>query len=82
MCRMEWSASVGSNGFYISHRNSTDERTSSSALILDGCVLWNTLQLRVESTNIVNCTSLPLDTAYLYQADATGEGSVRTGEVP
>ncbi|HET9155878.1 MAG TPA: hypothetical protein VFN91_04375, partial [Myxococcaceae bacterium] len=66
-------ASAGSSGWYIAHANSIDERTSSSAFVNDGCVIWSTLQPNPVQTMACNAT-LPLDTAYTYQADATGGG--------
>jgi hypothetical protein len=61
------------NGWYVTHANSVDERTASSAFMLDGCVLWNTL--KPNPVQQLSCGgTLPLDTAYTYQADATGGG--------
>lgn len=62
-------ASVTGNGWWLNHPNSVDERTSSSGLLLAGCVLWNTLQPNPSAATGCNNT-LPLDTAYAYQADA------------
>ena len=70
------------NGYYVVHANSTDEKTSSSALIVGGCVLWNTLVAN-PNNNLVGCgttATLPPDTAYLYQAEATS-GAVACGQV-
>ncbi len=67
------SASSSGNGWYLKHANSVDERTASSAFLLDGCVIWNTL--KPNPVQQLSCGSaLPLDTAYTYQADATGGG--------
>jgi type IV pilus assembly protein PilY1 len=64
-------------GYYIQHINSADERTSSSALLLGGCVIWNTLQ--PNPTQQLTCGgALPFDTAYLYQADAI-TGAIQCG---
>ncbi|HZW88883.1 MAG TPA: hypothetical protein VFF12_07375, partial [Myxococcaceae bacterium] len=62
-----------SSGWYIAHANSIDERTASGAFMNDGCVIWSTLQPNPVQTMACNAT-LPLDTAYTYQADATGGG--------
>jgi hypothetical protein len=64
------------NGFYIIHGNSLDEKTASSALVLAGCALWNTLVPNTNG-NILGCgagATLPLDTSYIYQADVTSGG--------
>ena len=61
------------NGWYVAHANSTDERTASAAFMNDGCVIWSTLKPNAVQTMACNAT-LPLDTAYTYQADATGGG--------
>jgi hypothetical protein len=66
-------ASSTGSGWYLAHTNSTDERTASSAFMNDGCVIWSTLQPNPVQTLACNAT-LPLDTAYTYQADATGGG--------
>ena len=66
-------ASSTGSGWYLAHANSTDERTASSAFLNDGCVVWSTLQPNPVQTLACNAT-LPLDTAYTYQADATGGG--------
>ena len=65
-------SSMGS-GWYLAHANSIDERTSSSAFMNDGCVVWSTLQPNPVQTLACGAT-LPLDTARTYQADATGGG--------
>ena len=65
-------ASTG-HGWYLAHANSTDERTASSAFMNDGCVIWSTLQPNPAQTLACGGT-LPLDTAYTYQADVTGGG--------
>ena len=61
------------NGWYLAHANSIDERTASSAFLNDGCVVWSTLRPNPVQTLACSAT-LPLDTAYTYQADATGGG--------
>jgi type IV pilus assembly protein PilY1 len=64
-------ATASGNGWYLPQNNSIDEKTSSAALMLAGCALWNTLVPNPVSA--VTCgasASLPLDTAYSYQADA------------
>ena len=66
-------ADLTGNGWYLMHPNSTDERTASAAFMNDGCVIWNTLQPNPVQTLSCSAT-LPLDTAYTYQADATGGG--------
>ncbi len=69
------------NGFYVMHGNSLDEKTASSALILAGCALWNTL-VPNPSGNIIGCganATLPLDTSYVYQADVTS-GAISCGQ--
>ncbi len=66
-------ASSTSSGWYLAHANSVDERTASSAFMNDGCVIWSTLQPNPVQTLACNST-LPLDSAYTYQADATGGG--------
>ena len=66
-------AAATGNGWYLAHANSTDERTASSAFLNDGCVLWSTLKPNPSVTLACGGT-LPLDTAYTYQADATGGG--------
>lgn len=74
-------ASLASPGWYLEHAASTsetyDERTASSALLLGGCVVWNTLKPTVAVADA--CTgSVPYDTAYIYQADAI-TGSIQCG---
>jgi len=73
-------SSATDNGYYLVHANSTDEKTASSALILGGCVLWNTL-VPNPNNNVVGCgnASVPPDTAYLYQAEATS-GAISCGQ--
>src|SRR4029078_12640554 len=66
-------ASSTSSGWYLAHANSVDERTASSAFMNDGCVIWSTLKPNPVQTLACNAT-LPLDSAYTYQADATGGG--------
>jgi type IV pilus assembly protein PilY1 len=66
-------ASATGSGWYLAHTNSTDERTASSAFMNDGCVIWSTLQPNPVQTLSCSAT-LPLDTAYTYQADVTGGG--------
>jgi hypothetical protein len=65
-------ASTG-HGWYLAHANSTDERTASSAFMNDGCVIWSTLKPNPAQTLACGGT-LPLDSAYTYQADVTGGG--------
>ncbi len=81
-------ATASDNGWWINHSNTTavgysglssDERSANSALILGGCVLWNTL--RPNPVNTITCGgSLPLDTTYAYQADAV-TGAIQCGMV-
>ena len=65
------------NGYYVTHTNSaSDEKTASSALVLGGCALWNTL-VPNPNGNVIGCgvgAALPLDTAYAYQADLISGG--------
>jgi len=65
------------NGYYVTHTNSaSDEKTASSALVLGGCALWNTL-VPNPNGNVIGCgvgATLPLDTAYAYQADLISGG--------
>jgi type IV pilus assembly protein PilY1 len=65
------------NGWFLSHQNTVtgqprtpgDEKTGSSALILAGCALWNTLLPNNQAT--LSCSgSLPPDNAFVYQGDA------------
>jgi len=76
-------SSAADNGYYIAHANSAaDEKTASSALVLGGCALWNTL-VPNPSGNVIGCgmdAGLPLDTAYAYQADLTS-GAISCGQV-
>ncbi len=73
-------ASSSGDGWYIAQNHSIDEKTSSGALLIAGCTLWNTL---VPTTaTVATCggtANLPLDTAYAYQADAT-TGAVACGQ--
>jgi len=70
------------NGYYVTHTNSAaDEKTASSALVLGGCALWNTLVANPDG-GLIGCgvgASLPLDTAYAYQADVVS-GAVSCGQ--
>jgi type IV pilus assembly protein PilY1 len=69
-------ASAGGNGFYVRHSNSIDERTASGALVLAGCVVWNTL---TPSNTASGCGAIPVAVGRLYQADAiTGARSCGT----
>lgn len=70
-------AAAGSDGWYVQHANSQDERTASSALLLGGCVLWNTLQSNGQTDLACGATRLP-DSAYIYQGDAVS-GAIRCG---
>jgi type IV pilus assembly protein PilY1 len=68
-------------GWFLKHANDANEKTASAALLLGGCVAWNT-----ELPSVMNNTpgadggqvcstggSIPPDTAFLYQAnDDTG----------
>ncbi|MBF5042813.1 hypothetical protein FGE12_10450 [Aggregicoccus sp. 17bor-14] len=69
-------SSASDDGWYLDHSNANtasyvgDERTASSALLLGGCVLWNTLVPNANTTIACGQTTLPPDTAYIYQADA------------
>jgi type IV pilus assembly protein PilY1 len=64
------------NGWFVTHRalapgdaNAADERTASSALLLGGCVIWNTL--KPNAVTALSCgTVIPPDSAFSYQADA------------
>jgi type IV pilus assembly protein PilY1 len=56
-------------GWRVIHNFSPDERTASSALLLGGCVVWNTLQPNASQTLSCGAT-IPPDTAYTYQSDA------------
>ena len=70
-------ATSNANGWYVTHANSGDEKSSSSGLLLDGCVIWNTL-VPSSITSVTCGSTLPLDTAYTYQADAL-TGAVSCG---
>ena len=70
-------ASATGNGWWVDHAHSIDERTASAGLLLGGCVLWNTLQPNASVATGCNNT-LPLDTAYMYQADAV-TGAIACG---
>jgi type IV pilus assembly protein PilY1 len=76
-------SSPSDNGYYVAHTNSAaDEKTASSALVLGGCALWNTLVANPNG-NIIGCganATLPLDTAYGYQADLIS-GAISCGQV-
>lgn len=72
------SATDTSPGWYVRHAHSSDERTSSSALLLGGCVLWNTL-LPNPSSGLTCSGSIPLDTAFGYQADVSS-GAIACGD--
>ena len=74
-------ASPTGNGWFITHnqtvtlagvtqaRTPGDEKTGSSALILAGCALWNTLLPNNQAVLACNGT-LPPDNAFVYQSDA------------
>jgi type IV pilus assembly protein PilY1 len=66
-------------GWRVTHSFSLDEKTGSSALLLGGCVLWNTLKPNPDTTTTCGQTTLPPDTAYLYQADAL-TGAIQCGQ--
>ncbi|MGQ0503846.1 MAG: pilus assembly protein, partial [Myxococcaceae bacterium] len=71
-------AGATSPGWFVEHANSVDERAASSALLLGGCVIWNTLQ--PNPVNTISCGgTLPLDTAFTYQAEAT-TGAIACGK--
>ncbi|HET9450146.1 MAG TPA: hypothetical protein VFO83_04665, partial [Aggregicoccus sp.] len=70
-------AAAGGNGWYVQHANSQDERTASSALLLGGCVLWNTLQSNGQ-TDLACSDARPPDSAYIYQGDAIS-GAIQCG---
>lgn len=63
-------------GWYVVQSNDSNEKTASSALLLGGCVAWNTLVPNNTATDGgQTCGSgfIPASTAYLYQAnDDTG----------
>ncbi|MCI0571751.1 MAG: hypothetical protein L0Y66_13445 [Myxococcaceae bacterium] len=71
-------AAANGNGWRLTHAFSRDEKTASSALLLGGCVLWNTLEPNPSTAVACGATSLPADTAYLYQADAIS-GAISCG---
>ncbi len=74
-------ATTTGNGWFLPHnqtvtlagvtqdRTPGDEKTGSSALILAGCALWNTLLPNNQSVLTCNGT-LPPDNAFIYQGDA------------
>lgn len=73
-------------GWYVQHKSGIgvdggvawDERTSSSALLLGGCVVWNTLM--PNTNNALTCDgTIPLDTAFGYQADVS-TGAIQCGD--
>ncbi|TMA28708.1 MAG: hypothetical protein E6J78_04635 [Deltaproteobacteria bacterium] len=67
-------------GWYIRHLNDSNEKTASAALLLGGCVAWNTEVPSIIFTGtgadggqVCAGGMIPADTAYLYQAnDDTG----------
>jgi type IV pilus assembly protein PilY1 len=74
-------ASATGNGWFVAHnqtvtlagvtqaRTPGDEKTGSSALVLAGCALWNTLLPNNSAVLACNGT-LPADNAFVYQGDA------------
>ena len=67
-------------GWYVVHVNDSNEKTASAALLLGGCVAWNTVVPSIvnfatgaDGGQVCAGGSIPSDTAYLYQAnDDTG----------
>ena len=72
--------STDAGGWFVRHMNDSNEKTASAALVLGGCVAWNTEVPSVIFGGSVGdggvCSAgfgIPPDTAYLYQAnDDTG----------
>jgi hypothetical protein len=64
------------NGYYVKYSNAA-EKTASESLILAGCAIVNTLKPATAPTNYCG-GSLPLDTNFIYQADAI-TGSIACG---
>ncbi|MCA1841916.1 MAG: hypothetical protein LC792_01745, partial [Actinobacteria bacterium] len=67
----------GTGGWYVQQRNDQNEKTASGALLLGGCVAWNTLlpqnAVAADGGQICGSGFIPSSTAYLYQAnDETG----------
>ncbi|MGZ6142101.1 MAG: PilC/PilY family type IV pilus protein, partial [Myxococcales bacterium] len=66
----------GTGGWYVQHSNDSNEKTASSALLLGGCVAWNTLvaqNMPTDGGQTCGGGFIPASTAYLYQAnDDTG----------
>jgi hypothetical protein len=65
-------------GWYVQHARDQNEKTASGALVLGGCVIWNTEVPSVlfsgtgaDGGQVCQGGTIPSDTAYLYQADDT-----------
>ncbi len=67
-------------GWYLKQTNDLNEKTASAALLLGGCVAWNTevpsvifSGIGADGGTVCKGGTIPADTAYLYQAnDDTG----------
>lgn len=68
--------SPDAGGWRLSQTNDQNEKTASSALLLGGCVAWNTevpSNIYAADSGVCAGGSIPSDTAYTYQAsDDTG----------
>ncbi len=70
-------SSSTANGWWLKHAYSSDERTASAGMLLSGCIIWNTLLPNPAVASTCGST-IPLDTAYSYQADVTS-GTIACG---
>jgi len=74
------SMAADAGGWRVTHTNDANEKTASAALLLGGCVAWNTivpsivnLGTAADGGQVCAGGTIPTDTAFLYQAnDDTG----------